>query len=73
MNENIYECLKTLEYVFKQQNLIKLLEPLDCIKKYITKLERENFGLKTTTLNQQESLQRQYIHVTGRNGKTSRR
>ena len=73
MNENIYECIQTLEYVIKQQKLTKLLDPLECIKKHITKLERENFGNKTTIEHQRETIGKLYGHSCSRYGKGSRR
>lgn len=57
-NKEIKEDLDTIEYVLKKQGLHAMYKPWKCVHDYIVHLERENFGLKMSVKNKQETLEK---------------
>lgn len=73
MENNVKECLDTVEYVCQQHGLNSLIIPLQCVKKYIVKLERENCGLRTTNDHYAEKIEKMNGYASGTTGRTKRR
>lgn len=57
-NKNIKDDLEAIEYTLKTHGFYALHKPIKCIEEYIEKLERENFGLKVSVKNKQETLEK---------------
>lgn len=57
-NNEVKQDLEAIEYVLKTHGFHAMYKPIQCVKAYIVHLERENFGLKVSVKNKQETLEK---------------